>query len=75
MNQGGEVGTFIDGNIFDFTNDKVKEIIESNGEFDAGSFPKSSSNLEERDIANLENNAKYKGQWDKTKNERQGNGI
>ena len=70
-----EGAQYIDGDIFDYTNDRVKEILEKNGEYDAGAFKDSSAKLEEREIASLENNAKYKGQWEKNKNERHGLGI
>lgn len=52
-------------NIYDFTNDKVREIINRLGEYKQGG-PTDSEVVEERAIANLENNAKYKGQWSKS---------
>ena len=49
-------------NIYDFTNDKVREIINRLGDYKQGG-PTDSESDEERPISNLENNAKYKGQW------------
>jgi len=62
------------GNILDYTNDKVREIITKSGDYKQGSATDSES-VEDRPIANLENNAKYQGQWSKSSNMRHGYGI
>jgi len=61
-------------NIYDYTNDKVREIINRSGDYKQGSATDSES-VEERPIASLENNAKYKGQWSKSSNMRHGYGV
>lgn len=67
MKKGAEKGTGAaieqptSDNIFDYTNEKVREIIEREGEFEVDA--PSSKGLETRGICPLENNAHYEGQW------------
>ncbi len=66
-NTGGEVNNFDSQNesddILDYINDKVKIIYKENGDYKEGTFKGASATLKERPISKLENNAKYKGQW------------
>jgi hypothetical protein len=62
-------------NIFDYTNDRVKKIIDDQGEYDPGSWKSDGASLEDRGLCSLENNAKYQGKWDKKNSVRHGYGI
>lgn len=50
-------------NIKDYTNDKVREILNSLGDYKKGSAPQDAARgkLEERPLSHLDNNAKYQG--------------
>ena len=50
-------------NILDYANAKVREIFDKNGAYKEGAFKSEGVKIEERALAKLESNAKYKGQW------------
>ncbi len=47
--------------ILDYVNERVREIIDKQGEFEPGSWKNDGTKLEERPLCSLENNAKYSG--------------
>ena len=66
-------GTLESDNIFDYANETVKQIMKELGQYEKGTS--AASNCEKRPLAELENRARYDGQWNQESNLRHGLGI
>jgi hypothetical protein len=76
--KGAEVGATVDevdsSDIIDYTNERVRDIYGKLGDYKEGK-QEDSVGTEDRDLSQLENNAKYQGQWSSKENLRHGYGT